>query len=75
MGVDPVLTALGLEDMRFNQYGPHSEVSVAALDVANRAIRVPGAVGDYITGDADGHDRRAILAIPFMNSLGLSRLW
>lgn len=75
MGADPLLTALGLEDMRFNQYGPHSEVSIAALDVANRALRVPGAIGDYSTGDADGYDRQAILAIPFMNMIGLSRLW
>lgn len=75
MGVDPMLTALGLEDMRFNQYGPHSEASVASLDVANRAMRIPGAAADYITGQNNGYDRQAMMAIPFMNSIGLSRMW
>ncbi len=75
MGVDPVMTMLGMEDMRFNQYGPHSEASVASLDVANRAMRIPGAAIDYATGNANGYDRQAMMAIPFMNTIGLSRMW
>jgi hypothetical protein len=75
MVTDPAMTALGLEDYRFNQYGPHSEASVAALDVGNRLMRVPGAIGDYASGDANGYDRQAMLALPFANTLGLSRIW
>lgn len=75
MLTDPTMTALGMEHLRFNQYGPHSEVGVASLDVANNLMRVPGAVVDTVTGDANGYDRQALMALPFMNTAGLSRLF
>lgn len=68
MLVDPALTMLGMDDRRFNQYGKHAEIgSMAALQWANDAIRVPGAVMAAASGTADYDDKAALRTLPFAN--------
>lgn len=74
MVVDPTLTMLGMEDHRINAFGPHSDITPASLSWANNALRLPGALVDTATGEADYYDRQSIKALPFMNILGLSRI-
>jgi hypothetical protein len=74
MVYDPTMTLLGLEDMRINQYGPHSDYTPATVTFLNRASRLPGAAVDTLTGDADYYDRQAMKALPFSNLVGLSRI-
>ncbi|ANS06237.1 internal virion protein with endolysin domain [Phage MedPE-SWcel-C56] len=74
MAVDPALTILGMEDLRFNQYGPHSDLTPPTLDWLNRSMRLPGAVSDTLTGNADYQDRQSMKALPFANVIGLSRI-
>lgn len=70
MAIDPALTMLGMDDMRFNQYGKHAEVGgMASLEWANDAIRLPGAVGSAIRGTADYDDKAALRTIPFANMI------
>jgi hypothetical protein len=68
MGVDPVLTMVGMDDKRFNQYGKHAEVGgMASLEWANDALRVPGAAINALKGDADYDDKAALRTLPFAN--------
>ncbi len=72
---DPALSMVGLEDYRFNQFGPYAEpFDPPVLDYLNRTSRVAGAVVDTVTGDADRHDRDALRALPFANLYGVSRM-
>lgn len=75
MGFDPVMSALGLHDLRFNQYGPYSEASVASVDAMNRLMRSPGGMAKFVVGEADYNDRQAAMAWPFMNMWGLSAMF
>jgi hypothetical protein len=72
MAYDPLMTMVGLEDLRINQYGPHSETTLPALDWANRALRLPGAAADKLTGQDDWHDRQSLRALPYANTVFLS---
>lgn len=74
MVTDPIATMFGLENMRFNQYGPHTEAGIPSLDVANKLMRAPGAAFDIATGNANGYDWQAVRAIPFVTSYGLSAI-
>ena len=75
MVVDPTMTMLGLDNYRFNTYGSAWELSAPALDVANRAVQLPGALIKAGTGqELKGADTSAIKAIPFMNLPILSRM-
>lgn len=74
MAFDPVMSAVGLEDWRINAYGPVSEYTPAAVTWLNRASRLPGALKDTASGNADWYDSQSIKALPFANTLGLSRL-
>lgn len=74
MAVDPFMTLMGMEDLRINQYGPHSDYTPATVTWANRAARLPGAAIDTLTGQADYYDRQSLKALPFANVLGLSRI-
>lgn len=70
MAYDPLMTMMGLDDKRFNQYGPHAEVSVPALSWINDAMRVfPGALAKSVAGTADYDDMRAKRALPFANTI------
>ncbi len=71
---DPTMTALGLEDLRFNQFGRHSELAPPVFDFINRSIRLPGAVVDKATGNDDYSDRDSLKALPFANSYFLSQM-
>ncbi len=72
---DPALSMVGLEDYRFNQFGPYAEpFDPPVLDYLNRTSRVAGAAIDTVTGDADRHDRDALRALPFANLYGVSRM-
>ncbi len=69
MAYDPVMTMMGLDDKRFNQYGPHAEVTVPAMSWINDAMRVPGALAKSAAGVADYDDMRAKRALPFANTI------
>ena len=69
MAYDPLMTMMGLDDARINQYGQHSGVAIPALSWANDAMRLPGALGASATGDADYDDMRAKRALPFANTI------
>lgn len=69
MGFDPIMTMMGLDDKRFNQYGPHAEVSVPVMSWVNDAMRVPGALAKSAAGNADYDDMRAKRALPFANTI------
>ena len=75
MFTDPTMSILGLEDYRLNPYGPHSDYTPAAFSVATGLSRAPGAIVDKVTGQADWHDSQSIRLIPFVNSIGLGRLF
>ena len=68
MAADPILTMMGHDDKRFNQYGKHAEVGgMASLEWANDALRIVGAVNDATKGEADYDDKAALRALPFAN--------
>ena len=69
MAYDPLMTVLGMEDKRFNQYGRHSEIMPPVLSWANDAIRLPGALGASLTGTADYDDMKAKRTLPFANTI------
>ncbi len=64
---DPLMTMLGLDDARFNQYGPHSETALPILEVFNGIRRSPGAAVNALRGEADWHDKQAMRSLPFSN--------
>lgn len=69
MAYDPLMTVLGLEDKRFNQFSPHSEITPPVISFANDAIRLPGALGKAALGTADGSDRAALRTTPYANAI------
>ena len=69
MAYDPLMTMMGLDDKRFNQYGPHAEVSVPAISWVNDAMRTPGALANSVAGTADYDDMRAKRSLPFANTI------
>lgn len=72
---DPTMTILGMEGARMNQYGVHSEMTPPTVAWANKAMRLPGAAFDKVTGTADYHDNQSLKALPFANVAGLSRMF
>lgn len=68
MTYDPMMTILGLDDMRINKFGRHSEIMPPILSWANDVHRLPGALYDAATGQANYDDKRAIRTLPFANS-------
>jgi hypothetical protein len=73
MVADPLMTIIGLEDYRFNKYGPFTSIIPPMASVANDMRRVPGALWDTAAGNGDYYDRQALKAIPFAGSYGFSR--
>jgi len=69
---DPAMTMLGLDDYRMQRYGRHYEAQIPAVEVANRVMRIPGAALNLLGGNhLNGDDKQALLAIPFMRTLGI----
>ena len=69
---DPAMTMLGMDDYRMQRYGRHYESQVPALEVANKMLRIPGAAWNLLGGNhLNGDDKQALLAIPFMRTLGI----
>lgn len=69
---DPAMTMLGLDDYRMQRYGRHYESQIPALEVANKMMRIPGAALNLLGGNhLNGDDKQALLAIPFMRTLGI----
>lgn len=63
---DPVMSVLGLEDMRVNSFGPYARpMSVPIVDTFNNLYRAPGAAARALTGNDDWTDRQALRAVPF----------
>lgn len=75
MAFDPLMTVIGMEDMRFNAYGPYSDLTPPVISELNNLRRAPGAIIDTLNGTADWYDERALKALPFANSYGMSRMF
>ncbi|SEN67798.1 hypothetical protein SAMN05216227_102041 [Pseudorhodobacter antarcticus] len=73
MVLDPVLTMVGLEDMRFNRYGPYTDLTPPMIKVLNDQRRIPGAIIDTVMGNADWYDKQALKSLPFAGTIGISR--
>ena len=69
MAYDPLMTMMGLDDKRFNQFGRHAEVMPPILSFTNNAIRLPGALAAAAAGTADGSDKQAMRVIPFSSTI------
>ncbi len=69
MVYDPIMTMMGLDDQRFNQYGKHSEVALPILSWANDAMRLPGALAQSANGTAQYDDLKAKRTLPFANTM------
>ena len=69
MAYDPLMTMMGLDDKRFNQFGRHAEVMPPILSFTNNAIRLPGALKAAFDGTADGSDKQAMRVIPFSSTV------
>jgi len=69
MAYDPLMTIMGLDDKRFNQFGRHAEVMPPILSFTNDAIRLPGALAAAFNGTADGSDKKAMRVIPFSSTV------
>ena len=69
MVYDPLMTVMGLDDYRFNQFGRHSEIMPPILSWANDAHRLPGALVASATGTADYDDMSAKRTLPFANTM------
>ncbi len=69
MAYDPLMTMIGLDDKRFNQFGRHAEVMPPILSMTNNAIRLPGALAAAAAGTADGSDKQAMRVIPFSSTI------
>lgn len=75
MLADPAMTILGLEDYRFNRYGPYTDLTPPVVKIANDMRRIPGALWDTAVGEGDYYDRQALKAIPFTGTYVFSRLF
>lgn len=71
--VDPMMSLIGMDDARINQYGPFYDITPPSLRVANSMMRIPGAVANTVAGDANWYDKQALKAIPFAGTMVLSR--
>jgi hypothetical protein len=71
--VDPMMSLIGMDDARINQYGPHYDLTPPSLRVLNSMMRIPGAIGNTAQGEADWYDEQALKAIPFAGTFVLSR--
>lgn len=69
MAYDPLMTMMGLDDLRFNQYGKHAEIAPPILSFANDAMRLPGALAASAMGTANYDDLRAKRTLPFANTI------
>ena len=72
---DPVMTLIGMDEARINQFGPHNDWTPPTVKMLNDTMRLPGAVANTVTGDADWYDQQALKAIPFAGTYVLSRMF
>lgn len=72
---DPVLTGLGLDNLRFNPYGRFTDLTPPMISTMAKAMRIPGAAAKALTGNADFYDWQSLKAGPFANTYGLSRIY
>jgi hypothetical protein len=80
MFFDPAAAMLGMNDLRFNQYGRTSASSgilstPPAIPTLNRMLHIPGALNPI--GDMSRNDRiRALQAAPLVgNAFGMTAIW
>ena len=75
MVYDPVMTLIGMDNARINQFGPFHDWTPPTLNMLNSVMRMPGAVANTVTGEADWYDQQALKAIPFAGTYVLSRMF
>lgn len=74
MYADPFMSVLGMDDHRFNHYGPHFDWTPPMVSVLlNDMTRLGGAAVNTLTGEADYYDAKALRALPFAGTYFLSR--
>lgn len=64
---DPLMSAIGFDDLRFNQFGATSSpLQVPMVDIMGSLWGAPGAATKFLTGQKiDYEDRQSLRAIPF----------
>lgn len=72
---DPVMTLIGMDEARINQFGPYNDWTPPTIKMLNDTLRLPGAVANTVTGEADWYDQQALKAIPFAGTYVLSRMF
>lgn len=76
MWSDPLASMLGMEDLRFNHYGPRVGAPIMdapAVSTMQRLAKLPGALVDAVDGDASYNNVAAIKATPILgNAYGWS---
>lgn len=75
MVYDPMVTMMGLDDARFNQFGSHTDLTPPVLSFGESAIRLPGALAKAVEGKADYADKQAIRTIPYSNAYLIGDMW
>lgn len=68
MYTDPIIGVLGMEDLRFNQFGAYAEpLQVPSLDIINHLVNAPGAVLSLGEEERLSYQHKQhIRAIPFV---------
>lgn len=72
---DPMMTLIGMDEARINQFGPFNDWTPPVLNMLNSTMRLPGAIANTATGEADWYDQQALKAIPFAGTYVLSRMF
>lgn len=75
MAYDPLMTMMGMEDRRFNQFSPHTELTPPVLSYGEDVWRLPGALAAAFKGDATYSDRQSIRTLPYSNAYLVGDMW
>ena len=66
---DPIASMLGLNNLRFNRYGPRTDMlGIPALETINRAARGVGSAAAFAVPGADGDLGDALGAAPLIGN-------
>lgn len=78
MWSDPLASMLGMEDLRFNHYGPRVGAPILeapSVTTMQKLANVPGALADIVTGDTSYNTVASMKAVPiFGNAYGFSMI-
>jgi hypothetical protein len=75
MVTDPIADMMGADDLKFNRWSRHTELTPPILSYAEDALRLPGALYHAARGDADYSDRAAVRTLPYSNTILVGEMW